>query len=62
MNCTDGKGNKCDLTADGWLCTPAPEHKRIVAMCVKHSQEVILEYHEKLGQAWTFQSDPGLWK
>lgn len=52
MSCIDGRGNRTDHRAEGWLC--APDGSRIVSMCRMHAEECIQEYADKLGEHWTF--------
>lgn len=51
--CVDGKGRRTTHPAEGYIV--APDGDRIGVMCQREAQEVIAEYAEKLGQAWTFE-------
>lgn len=54
MNCIDGRGNRQDHKAEGWLCSP--EGCSIVAMCRRHAEAAIKEYLAKLKEIWAFRT------
>ena len=55
--CVDGKGQRTNHAAEGYIV--APDGDRIGSgMCDAHAREVIDEYSEKLGEAWTFEPAP----